>query len=92
MTGSFLATRRGRLTLLLFSAIATARTSALLIARTPRPAALTAGFRQALLVFAIFLLAAVIALRATNTCGEPPAQPGHLPGSRDRMPAAEAAD
>jgi MFS family permease len=54
--------------LAIFSAIATARTSALLAAGAPRAGALTAGFRQALLACAIFLLAAaVIGLRATNS-------------------------
>jgi hypothetical protein len=80
--GSFLATRRSRLMLLLvcFSSIATARTSALLAAHTPRVHALTAGFHQALLACAIFLVAAAgIALRATNTHGEPAARPDQLP-------------
>jgi hypothetical protein len=53
------------------AAIATARTSTLLTAHGPRDAALTAGFRRALLACAAFLLAAaVIALRATNARGE----------------------
>ncbi len=70
---SFLVTRRGGLTLLLlsasqqlgaarglaiFSAIATARTSALLATHTQQAAALTAGFRRALLACAVFVLAA----------------------------------
>ncbi len=56
---SFLAIRHGRLTLLpcagtalglaIFSAIATARTSALLAAHASRAAALTAGFQRTLL-------------------------------------------
>jgi hypothetical protein len=69
---SFLVTGRGRLTLLLlsasqqlgtalglaiFSAIATARTSAPLATHTPQAAALTAGFQRALLACAVFLLA-----------------------------------
>ena len=59
--------------LAIFSAIATARTSALLAAHAPRDAALTAGFHRALLACAVFLLAAaVIALRATNTRGYTP--------------------
>ena len=57
--------------LAIFSAIATARTHALLAARTPPAAALTAGFHQALLACSIFLLAAaLIAVRAANTRGE----------------------
>jgi EmrB/QacA subfamily drug resistance transporter len=68
--------------LAIFSAIATARTSALLAAHTPPPAALTGGFQRALLACVIFLLAAaIIALRATNTRGEPPAHPSDLPAS-----------
>jgi len=58
--------------LAIFSAVATARTSALLAAGAPRPEALTGGFHRALLLAAIFVLcAAVIALRAANTRGEP---------------------
>jgi EmrB/QacA subfamily drug resistance transporter len=55
-----------------FSGIATSRTSSLLAAHTPLPQALTAGFQRALLVSALCLVAAgVIALRASNTRGEP---------------------
>ena len=62
--------------LAVFSAIATARTSALLATHTPQAAALTAGFHRALLACAVCLLAAaVIALRAANTRGEPAATP-----------------
>jgi EmrB/QacA subfamily drug resistance transporter len=58
--------------LAIFSAVATVRTSSLLAAGVARPAALTAGFHRALLLAAIFVLAAaVIALRAANTRGEP---------------------
>jgi EmrB/QacA subfamily drug resistance transporter len=58
--------------LAIFSAVATARTSALLAAGAARPVALTAGFHRALLLASIFVLcAAVIALRAANTRGEP---------------------
>jgi EmrB/QacA subfamily drug resistance transporter len=58
--------------LAVFSGIATSRTSHLLAAHTPRPEALTAGFQRALLVSALCLVAAgVIALRASNTRGEP---------------------
>src|SRR6266568_9182157 len=56
--------------------IATSRTSHLLAARTPPPEALTAGFQRALLVSALCLAAAgAIALRASNTRGEPAATP-----------------
>jgi EmrB/QacA subfamily drug resistance transporter len=58
--------------LAIFSAVATARSSALLAAGATRPVALTAGFHRALLLASIFVLcAAVIALRAANTRGEP---------------------
>jgi len=58
--------------LAIFSAVATARTTALLAAGAPAPVALTGGFHRALLLAAIFVLcAAVIALRAANTRGEP---------------------
>jgi MFS family permease len=76
--------------LAIFSAIATARTSALLAAHAPRDQALTGGFQRALLACAISLLAAaVIALRATNTRGEPAGHPDHFPASHDRIRAPE---
>jgi EmrB/QacA subfamily drug resistance transporter len=79
--------------LAIFSAIATERTSALLAAHAPPAAALTGGFQHALLACAIFLLAAaIIALRATNTRGEPTADPGHLPAREERTPAPELTD
>jgi EmrB/QacA subfamily drug resistance transporter len=79
--------------LAIFTAIATARTSALLAAHAPQAAALTGGYQRALLACAVFLLAAaVIALRATNTRGEPAAQPAHPPASDDRVPAPELTD
>ena len=79
--------------LAIFSAIATARTGTLLAAGTPRDAALTAGFHRALLACAIFLLAAaVIALRATNTHGEPTAQPSGTPAAPGQVPVPELAD
>jgi MFS family permease len=57
--------------LAIFSAIATARTSHLLAARTPLPDALTSGFHRALLAASIFGAAsAIIALRTSNTRGE----------------------
>lgn len=84
---------RYRAGLAIFSAIATSRTSALLAARASRAEALTAGFHQALLACAIFLLAAAgIALRANNIRGESAAQPDHLPASHAPMPAPERAD
>lgn len=67
---------RSALGLAVFSGIATSRTSHLLAARTPPPEALTAGFQRALLVSALCLMAAgAIALRASNTRGEPAATP-----------------
>jgi EmrB/QacA subfamily drug resistance transporter len=55
-----------------FSGIATSRTSQLLAAHTALPEALTSGFQRALLTSAIcLLLAGFIALRASNTRGEP---------------------
>jgi hypothetical protein len=78
--------------LAIFSAIATARTSTLLAAHAPRDAALTAGFHRALLACAIFLLAAaVIALRATNSRGEP-APPSRTHAAPGQVPAPELAD
>ena len=62
--------------LAVFSGIATSRTNHLLAAHTPPPEALTAGFQRALLVSALCLVAAgAIALRASNTRGEPAATP-----------------
>jgi EmrB/QacA subfamily drug resistance transporter len=62
----------GAVGLAIFSAIATSRTHHLLAAHATHPAALTAGFQRALLAASIFLVAAaVIAMRATNTRGEP---------------------
>jgi predicted MFS family arabinose efflux permease len=79
--------------LAIFSAVATARTSALLTSHAPRDAALTQGFHRALLACAIFLLAAaVIALRATNTRGEPAAPPAGTYAAPGQVPAPELAD
>jgi len=62
----------GALGLAIFSVIATSRTHHLLVGHTGQPEALTAGFHRALLACSAFLItAAVIALRATNTRGEP---------------------
>src|SRR5579859_179922 len=58
--------------LAIFSAIATSRTNHLLARHVAQPDALTSGFHRALLASSVFLCAAaVIALRATNTRGEP---------------------
>jgi len=58
--------------LAIFSAIATSRTNHLLARHVATPEALTSGFHRALLASSVFLCAAaVIALRATNTRGEP---------------------
>jgi EmrB/QacA subfamily drug resistance transporter len=66
----------GALGLAIFTAIATARTSHLLASHAAAPAALDAGYHQALLTASIFLLAAaVFALRTTGSTGEPPAEP-----------------
>jgi EmrB/QacA subfamily drug resistance transporter len=66
--------------LAVFSGIATSRTSQLLAAHASPPEALTAGFQRALLVSALCLVAAgAIALRASNTRGEPAATPETQP-------------
>ena len=79
--------------LAIFSAIATARTSTLLAAHAPADAALTAGFHRALLACAFFLLAAaVIALRAANSRGEPVTEPSGTPAAPGQVPAPELAD
>ena len=66
----------GALGIAIFSAIATTRTHDLLAAGASQPEALTEGFQRALLACALFVLvAAFIALRATNTRGEPAAAP-----------------
>jgi EmrB/QacA subfamily drug resistance transporter len=58
--------------LAIFSAIATSRTNHLLARHIAQPDALTSGFHRALLASSVFLCAAaLIALRATNTRGEP---------------------
>jgi len=62
----------GALGLAIFSVIATTRTQHLLSAHASQPDALTSGFRRALVACSVFLIAAaLIALRATNTRGEP---------------------
>ncbi len=58
--------------LAIFTAVATSWTNTLEAAHVARAAALTDGFHRALLLSSIFILvAAVIALRAANTRGEP---------------------
>ncbi|MGO8862270.1 MAG: MFS transporter [Acidimicrobiales bacterium] len=70
--------------LAIFSAIATSRTSHLLASHAPLSEALTSGFHLALLASSIFLVAAaLIALRATNTHGEP--IPGAGPTTATRI-------
>ena len=78
--------------LAIFTAVATARTNTLLTTHTPQDAALTAGFHRALLACAASLLAAtVIALRATNSRSEAPAQP-ITHDVRNQVPEPELAD
>jgi EmrB/QacA subfamily drug resistance transporter len=61
----------GALGLAIFSVIATTRTTHLLAHGAASPAALTGGFHRALVACAIYIaVAALIALRATNTRGE----------------------
>ncbi len=58
--------------LAIFTAVATSWTNTLEAAHVARAAALTDGFHRALMMSSIFILvAAVIALRAANTRGEP---------------------
>jgi EmrB/QacA subfamily drug resistance transporter len=74
----------GALGLAIFSVIATTRTNDLLAAHASQSDALTSGFRHALVACSLFLVAAaLIALRATNTRGEPAAP--------ETAPALEAA-
>ena len=62
----------GALGLAIFSAIATARTTHLLTSHAAPAVALDAGFHQALIAAAIFLLvASLFALRTTSSRGEP---------------------
>jgi EmrB/QacA subfamily drug resistance transporter len=75
----------GALGLAIFSVIATTRTTHLLAANTPLSHALTSGFQRALVACSIFLIgAALIALRSTNTRGEPATTP-----ALEAVPAAE---
>jgi EmrB/QacA subfamily drug resistance transporter len=62
--------------LAVFTGIATSRTNHLLASHTSPPQALTEGFQRGLLVSALCLVAAgAIALRASNTRGEPATTP-----------------
>jgi EmrB/QacA subfamily drug resistance transporter len=62
----------GALGLAIFSALATSRTTDLLASHASQAEALTSGFQRALLASSLFLLAAAfVALRITNTHGEP---------------------
>lgn len=62
----------GALGLAIFTAIATSRTGDLLASHASAPEALTSGFQRALLASSIFFAAAaVVAVRITNTRGEP---------------------
>jgi EmrB/QacA subfamily drug resistance transporter len=67
----------GALGIAIASAISTSRAQHLLAAHATVHEALTSGFQRALLACSIAMLAAaVLALRATNTRGEPVATPG----------------
>jgi EmrB/QacA subfamily drug resistance transporter len=58
--------------LAILSALATSRTNSLLVSHATRAVALSSGFHRALLTGSVFVLgAALIALRAANTRGEP---------------------
>jgi EmrB/QacA subfamily drug resistance transporter len=62
----------GALGLAIFTAIATSRTSNLLASHASVPESLTSGFQRALLASSLFFVAAAfVALRITNTRGEP---------------------
>lgn len=87
--------------LAILSALATARTNSLLATHHPVPDALVGGFTRALLGATIFVGAVIlIALRATNTKGEPPdgvpdemtgtAVPGEITAPPGSLPAAMA--
>jgi predicted MFS family arabinose efflux permease len=71
----------GALGLAIFSAAATAHTSALLADHASVPSALTGGFQRALFVGSLFIAAAaLLGLKATNTRGEAPALAPAAPG------------
>jgi MFS family permease len=80
----------GALGLAIFTAIATSRTGDLLVTHTPAAEALTSGFQRALLASSVFFLAAaLVALRTTNTRGEP-VEPARGPESAALPQAAGA--
>ncbi|MDT3446145.1 MULTISPECIES: DHA2 family efflux MFS transporter permease subunit [unclassified Pseudofrankia] len=72
----------GALGVAILSAVATSRTQDVAATGAPEAAALTEGFQNALLVAAMFLLAAAaIALRATNSRPPVPAAPAATPSA-----------
>jgi EmrB/QacA subfamily drug resistance transporter len=80
--------------LAIFSAVATSHTHRLLAGHASRPVALTLGFQRALVACSIFLVAAaLIALRATNTRGEPTlaVDEGVMVGDGQRVALSEVA-
>ncbi len=82
----------GALGIAIFSAISTARADHLLATHASVHEALTSGFQRALLACSIFMAAAaVIALRATNTRGEPASEPAPDVGAVAKEVEAEAA-
>ena len=73
--------------LAVFSALATARTHDLLAAGASAPAALTGGYRRALLAASVFLLAAAVtAMRTAQARGETPVPPE--PADRPSAPVS----
>jgi EmrB/QacA subfamily drug resistance transporter len=79
----------GALGLAIFSAIATARTTHLLARHAAPPVALNAGFHQALLAAAVFLLAATLfALRTTSARGGPGPVVQAAPSAGEQQAAA----
>ena len=84
--------------LAIFTAVATSWTNTLTAAHVARAAALTDGFHRALLLSSIFVLAAaVVAMRAANTRGEPTSEitgiavPDSIETAVTVRPEAEAA-
>jgi EmrB/QacA subfamily drug resistance transporter len=83
----------GALGLAIFSAVSTARASALLAAGVARPVALASGFHRALLLAAIFVFAAaVIGLRAAQTRGEPSPEITEISGVTEAAEVTKAAN
>jgi EmrB/QacA subfamily drug resistance transporter len=76
----------GALGLAIYTAVATSRTQHLLAAHAAPAHALTGGFQRALLVGSVFIAAsAIVALRATNTRGEPERTPPQAEVGRRTM-------